>query len=299
MTTPQASQHWDDWQARQDAGAPRFVDWADHPTVMSLLQQELFGDASKTVLHYLLSEYPQFATARAISLCSGDGAFEKLLVQHGVFGSVVGTDLSPVRVQHANEQRGEVASKLEFRVADANSGDFGEAEFDIVFAKAALHHVEDLERMFDGARRCLRPGGRLVTIDFFGPTRFQWTDTQLHAANRLLDELPRELRTRPDGSLYRAERPTVEAMIAMDPSEAVRSGELYEALRRHFTIEREFPAGGALLNLVLDGTIVNHFDPGNPNHNEFIRKSFLRERDLMARGEIGSDFRFIVARPAL
>jgi len=50
---------------------------------------------------------------------------------------------------------------------------------------------------------------------------------------------------------------------------------------------------------VLDGAIVNNFDPGNAAHNGFIRKAFLRERELMARGEIASDFRFIVARPVL
>ncbi|MBI5278175.1 MAG: class I SAM-dependent methyltransferase [Burkholderiales bacterium] len=294
MTAGDAARHWDEWQARQ--GGRGYVDWADHPAVMALLQRELFGDASVSVLHFLESNYPQFGAARAVSLCCGDGAFERLLVEHGIFGSVVGTDLSPVRVAHANAARGALASRLQYVVGDANDADFGEQAFDVVFAKAALHHIENLEGALAGMRRALKPGGRLVTIDFFGPTRFQWTDAQLAAANRLLDAMPAELVTRADGSRYRAERPTVEAMIALDPSEAVRAGELYGLLRRHFTIEHDFAAGGALLNLVLDGSIVNLFDPANEAHDEWIRRAFRIERELMATGEIASDFRFIVAR---
>lgn len=291
-----AAQYWDEWQARRNAAATRYVDWADHPTVMALLQEELFGDASLDVLQFLRSRYPQFTSARALSLCCGDGAFEKHLVEQGVFGSVVGTDISPVRVNQANASRGERVTQLEYRVNDANRGEFGIGQYDVMFAKAALHHIENLEVAFDGMRRGLRPGGRLVTIDFFGPTRFQWTDAQLDAANELLDAMPDDLTRRPDGTRCRAERPTVEAMIEMDPSEAARSGELYAKLKERFGIEREFAAGGAVLNLALDGAIVNNFDAANAEHNEWIRKAFMKERELMARGVVGSDFRFIVAR---
>jgi ubiquinone/menaquinone biosynthesis C-methylase UbiE len=297
VTQGDAARHWDEWQGRQAPGHG-WVDWADHPTAMALVQQDLFGDASVSVLHFLKSRYPQFGSARAVSLCCGDGAFEKLLVEHGVFGSVVGTDLSPVRVEHANASRGGFGPRLEYRVADANDGGFGSAEFDVVFAKAALHHIENLERAFAGMQRCLKPGGHLVTIDFFGPTRFQWTDAQVAAANELLDAMPADLVTRPDGRRHRVERPTVEAMIAMDPSEAVRAGELYELLRQHFRPEHDFAAGGALLNLVLDGSIVNNFDPSTAAHNAWVERVFRREREMMARGEIGSDFRFIVAKLA-
>ncbi|MBK7062734.1 MAG: class I SAM-dependent methyltransferase [Rubrivivax sp.] len=126
---------------------------------------------------------PAFDRAHARSLGAGDGTFEKLLVEHGILGSVVGIDLADGRVREANERSGELADRLRYEVADANRGDYGLASYDVLFAKAALHHIAELESMMQGMRRALRPGGRLVTLDFFGPNRFQWTDAQLAAVN--------------------------------------------------------------------------------------------------------------------
>jgi SAM-dependent methyltransferase len=294
----EAARHWDDWQREHAAAPGAFVDWGDHPRVLALVYEEVFGSATRNFFDFFKEHYPSFAQATALSLCCGDGAFEKLLVSQDVFARVIGTDLSPVRVAAANRQRGEFEERLDYQVHDVNEGDFGEEVVDVVFAKAALHHVEALEAMFAGVRRCLRPGGRLVTIDFFGPTRFQWTDTQLAAVNRFLaNEVPQELLRKPDGSLHRnVERPTIESMIAMDPSEAVRSSELHEQLASNLQIEREIALGGTLLNLILDGSVVNNFDPRNADHNRIIEKAFALERSMMAAGEIESDFRLIVAR---
>lgn len=292
----QAAKHWDDWQARQTAAPQAYVDWGEHPTVLALLQQEAFGDPAFTLFHYLLSEHPEFAAARAISLCSGDGGFERLLVENGIFGHVTGTDIAPGRVAAANAARGVLADRLAFEVADVNRAEFGEACYDVVFAKAALHHVSELEALFAGIRRCLKPGGHLVTLDFFGPTRFQWTDRQLAAANAFLEEqVPQALRRRADGSLHRVVRPTVQEMIAMDPSEAVRSAEVYGLLTANLRIDKEIPVGGALLNLVLDPSIIMNFQPGQPEHDAVIRQAFERERALMRSGELASDFKFIIA----
>jgi SAM-dependent methyltransferase len=296
MQADQAAQHWDAWQAAQAAAPQAYVDWGDHPTVLALLQQEAFGDPSFTLFHYLLSQHPEFGQARALSLCSGDGGFEKLLVENGIFGQVVGTDIAPGRVAAANAGRGALADRLEFQLADVNRAEFGEACYDVVFAKAALHHVSELERLFTGIRRCLKPGGRLVTIDFFGPTRFQWPDRQVELANAFLEtHVPADLRRRKDGSLHRVVRPTIDEMMAMDPSEAVRAAEVHSQLAANLRIDQQIDIGGALLNLVLDPSIVMNFLPGQPAHDAVIRRAFEHERALMRSGELASDFKFIIA----
>lgn len=288
--------HWDEWQRRRNAAPTGYVDWGDHPLILSLIYRELFGSRTMSFLDFLKAEYPVFASSHALSLCSGDGSFERLLVAQGVIGSVVGTDLAAVRVEQANQNRGEYASRLEYRRVDVNGGDFGTHVYDVVIAKAALHHVQDLEAVFRGIKRCLRPGGRLVTLDFFGPNRFQWTERQMELANGFMDrEMPEALRRRADGTLHRVVRPTVGEMIAMDPSEAVRSADIFRLLKDNLEIEREFEPGGALLNLIFDGSIVNNFEAGNPVHDAVVEKAFRYERQLMAAGEIGSDFRFIIA----
>lgn len=292
-----ASVYWNRWQEQHEKNSPHWVDWGEHPRVLGHLYRELFGAETTSVFDYFKATFPQWAHARAISLCSGDGSFERLLVEQGVFGSVQGIDLAAERVAAANAQRGALAERLHYTVADANQGDFGKQCFDIVFAKAALHHIEQLDALFGGMRRCLRPRGQLVTIDFFGPTRFQWTAPQLEAANHfIIEQIPPRLRQRADGTLFNAAvRPTVEQLIALDPSEAVRSSELYGLLQQQMQLQCDFAIGGTLLNLILDASIVNNFALEDAEAIAVIDRAFAFERELMRQGEIGCDFRLIVA----
>ncbi|MFP5462456.1 MAG: ATP-binding cassette domain-containing protein [Gammaproteobacteria bacterium] len=292
-----AAGHWDRWQAARDAQRPRMTDWGDHPEVLRLIGAELLGSADTSIVAFLAGRLGA-RQAHALSLCCGDGGFEKALLAGGVFRSIEGLDLSEVRIEAARAAAGEHQGRLSFRACDIDAAEFGEAVCDAVLAKAALHHLGRLEDVFDGIARCLRPGGVLVTLDFFGPTRFQWTDRQLDEANRFLEtEVPEELRLLPGGSLYRATRPTVQEMIEMDPSEAIRSSDILPLLRERFETELDLPLGGTLLNLILHGSIVDNFEPGNAAHDEIVRKAFALERRLMAEGAIGSDFRLIIARP--
>lgn len=292
-----AAAYWDNWQREKNAAGGQWHDWGEHPVLLRLIQNSLFGSPDTTVFDYLKRRYPDFSGARALSLCSGDGGFERMLVERGVFGHITGVDISSERVRSANERHGDLGGQLRFITGDVNAGDFGTGVYDAVFAKAALHHVEALERLFAGLEACLRPGGRLVTIDFFGPTRFQWGDDQLDYANRLLREIPAELRRRHDGTMKEAiSRPTVEEMIAADPSEAVRSSEVHGFIRRHFDILEEFDIGGTLLNLVFTPDIINNFQPGDSGHEDVLQRAFAEERKLMAgKREVPSDFKLIVA----
>ena len=85
LPVSKAAQHWDAWQASRNASPTNYVDWGDHPTVLGLIYQDLFGSSSTTVLDFFKQNYPEFSQARALSLCSGDGSFEKALVAQCVF----------------------------------------------------------------------------------------------------------------------------------------------------------------------------------------------------------------------
>lgn len=292
-------EHWNAWQQTQNGASPRYTDWGDHPTILRSISREVLGDANTNILAYLKSRFPAFSNQHALSLCCGDGGFEHLLVSQGVFGSVHGIDASPARITAANLGASDLKPHLTFTCQDANAGAFGETVCDVVFAKAALHHIENLEVLVPAIGKALRPGGHLVTLDFFGPTRFQWTDAQIEATNWFLDNrVPPSLLQNANGlAQYRASRPTVQAMIDMDPSEAVRSSELYPLLQNHFELVMDLALGGTLLNLIFYGDVVNRFDPGNQQHDEVIEEAVAYERSLMAASVIGSDFRLIVATP--
>ena len=90
---------------------------------------------------------------RILDLGCGDGALTERLRQAGC--SVVAIDSSPEQVWAAL-QRG-----LDARIIDAEELPF-DAEFDAVFSNAVLHWVRDVERLLQGVRRSLKPGGRFV-----------------------------------------------------------------------------------------------------------------------------------------
>ncbi len=292
-----AADHWSQWQAQTDAQQPRWIDWGEHPLFLSLIQEQLFGSADISLFRYLQDKHPALCTASALSLCSGDGAFENQLVRSGVFAAITGMDISPVRVEKAQQQHAGSGANLSFTVGDVNAGRYGIAQYDVVFAKAALHHIENLEAAFAGMQACLRPGGYLVTIDFFGPSRFQWTNAQLDLANELLTALPPALRTGRDGVVKTTiERPTVNDMIAADPSEAVRSSEIHGFIERGFNILEELDIGGTVFNLVFTPEILANVDPDNVEHRQLVTEIFTRERRMIDSGQLPSDFKFIIAR---
>ncbi len=292
-----AADHWSKWQARVDEEKPKWIDWGDHPTFLELIYEDHFGARDITLFHYLKRDYPFFSNGKALSLCSGDGAFESLLCSNNVFGKITGVDISEYRVHKAARDHANLDARLDFIVGDINQGRYGENIYDAVFAKAALHHIENLETAFAGILACLKPAGYLVTIDFFGPTRFQWTDAQLAYANTCLKEIPENLRVCRDGTIKSSiTRPTIQEMIDADPSEAVRSAEIYQFIQDNFNILNEFALGGPVFNLIFTTEIINNFDPDDLSHQHLINNIYRKEQELIASGVLFSDFKFIIAQ---
>ncbi len=88
--------------------------------------------------------------------------------------------------------------------------------------------------------------------------------------------------------------PTERSVIAVDPSEAVRSAEIVPTLQRYFDIIEYKPLGGTILQFLL-ADIAGNFETedGEP----LLQMLFTIEDTLMATGDLPSDFAYIVARP--
>jgi MPBQ/MSBQ methyltransferase len=79
--------------------------------------------------------------------------------------TVIGIDLLDRNVQVAHTLFDQVGS-LSYRVGDAMNLDFPDASFDRVMCLEAAFHFPDRLRFLSEAARVLRPGGRLVLVDF-------------------------------------------------------------------------------------------------------------------------------------
>ena len=93
------------------------------------------------------------AGERILDLGCGDGALGAEIA--GAGAEVVGVDAAPDMIAAAR------ARGLDARVMDASALTF-EHEFDAVLSNAALHWMTEPDRVLEGVRRALRPGGRFV-----------------------------------------------------------------------------------------------------------------------------------------
>jgi SAM-dependent methyltransferase len=99
------------------------------------------------------------AFGRSLEIGAGTGYFSLNLLQAGVVGEAVCTDISTgmLRALDANAER--LGLEVETRACHAEDLPFEDGSFDLVLGHAVLHHLPDLRRAFGEFRRVLRPGG--------------------------------------------------------------------------------------------------------------------------------------------
>lgn len=214
----------------------------------------------------------------------GLGQFEALLVKTGVCREVLGIDLSPTRIEAAQKNAGACAPQLEFRVGSA-SDCVPEAGFDLIVARNFLHHIVDLEDVVERFSQFLSDDGLLYFDEYVGPNRWQWTEVQLEIAERMLAAIPRSLRRDVTGFREykdKVGRPPIEAMIAMDPSESVRSAEVEECVMRRFKWVERRPFGGTLLAPVFSRIMGNFADRAELVEMAIILEDLALEHDLVS-----------------
>jgi SAM-dependent methyltransferase len=106
-------------------------------------------------------------TGRAVAdLACGEGHYTRMLPSLGAT-RVVGVDLSPGMIALARAQEAEHALGIEYAVQDCRALRLP-AEFDVVAAAYLLNYAADRDQLgafCEGVARCLRPGGRFVTIN--------------------------------------------------------------------------------------------------------------------------------------
>jgi SAM-dependent methyltransferase len=274
--------------------------WMDHPLVQKRLNTLISGrpdrDAYTHLAGVLASQRRPLPIARAVSLGCGFGALERSLAARGIVENIKAYDVSDAAVTEARKlARKQHLHGVHYCIANLERLTLSPSSTDAVFAHQSIHHIENLERLFFEIRKALKPGGIFHLHEFVGPSRFQWSDAQLALVNDYLFSLPPPLRRWPTGTPKPlVQRPTIEAMIAADPTEAVRSSDILTLLPRYFRIVEQRPIGGALLHLAL-GDIAQNFNTDSTEDRLHLERLFALEDRMMAEGAIGSDFVVITA----
>lgn len=103
----------------------------------------------------------------------------------------------------------------------------GKNTYDFIYSLGTIHHIRRLEGLFAEINNVLQEDGIFTMREYVGPSYLQFTEKQLKIANRILECLPDYLKMQKDGTTKRtAWKPTIEEIIADDPSEAVRSQDI-------------------------------------------------------------------------
>jgi ubiquinone/menaquinone biosynthesis C-methylase UbiE len=93
--------------------------------------------------------------------------------QVGSVGAVRAIDASAEMIARARAKARRARVEVDFRQAPAQALPFPDAEFDVVLSTLMLHHLPRSARtqLASEARRVLKPGGRVLVVDFTKPSR--------------------------------------------------------------------------------------------------------------------------------
>jgi len=276
------------------------INWWDIPLVHQRWNLLMTGDERVDYPEYVSRRYfHNRASIRALSLGCGIGTKELRWAQACRISQLDAYDLSPSRIAAAASRAAAkgMTDRVHFAVGDVHRLQFAAASFDLIVLDGSLHHFSPVRSVLASAREWLTPDGILVVNDCVGPSRFQWTNTQIDLINALLAKIPPGYRARwkSDSVKKKVYRPGWLSMRISDPSEAADSSDIVPALREIFSIVEWKEYGGAVLQLLFKG-IAHHYITPDPTATEILQGAFAAEDEAMKSGRVKSDFVFAVCR---
>lgn len=260
---------------------------------------ELISGTKVHWLPWLFQEYfkniPRFG--RVLSICCGDGAHELTMLKTGKVDFLHAFDISKGALESAASRFRAAnipVNKYKLEIKDVNDLDIY-GHYDLVICAGAAHHVTNLEGLFSKVSQLLGPNGYFALLEYVGPSQFQWTDRQIDVINRILGCLDAKYLFQ--GRRMKFGRPSIEDMVKIDPSEAIRSHDILNILGRFFSFEYKRDYNGTIIHQMYQ--LING-DFGNkdlPDFDSIIKMVLVFEDILVKSGYLESDFTFIVSRP--
>jgi SAM-dependent methyltransferase len=226
---------------------------------------------------------------RLVGLGSGDCAVEldvaRMLLEQGYSQlSLACTDISAGALARGRESiRGSaLEGRVQFLEHDVNRG-LPPGEFDVVIANQSLHHVVELEKLFDSIRERLAGGGQFLVSDVIGRNGHQrWPE-----ARRLLEPFWAEL---PETHKYhwqlrRQESQYLDWDCSREGFEGIRAQDVLPQLLARFHA-RFFLAWGNIIDVFIDRGFGHNFRALEEWELRFIDRVQQADADAIAAGTI-------------
>jgi SAM-dependent methyltransferase len=208
---------------------------------------------------------------RILSLASGYCGHEiELARKLNCPYEVTCTDINVGIFEKAKELVKQEGLRITFAPADLNFIDIAPSSHDLIFAHASLHHVINLERLFEQIRHGLAPGGILCITEVVGKNRTLIWEENERFANALLELLPRNLTQ--GARLAIEEEP--------DGMEGVRQEDILPLLHANFHPKVEIRHGAFMRFICTHADIGRALDPSVGEAKRYL--DFLIECDRAA-----------------
>ncbi len=124
----------------------------------------------KKAIAYLVKDQPQYILDVATG--TGDFAFEALSKLHPT--KLIGIDISEGMLAIAQEKiiKRKVGHLMQVQLGDSENLVFEDHTFDAVTVSFGVRNFENLSKGLDSIYRVLKPGGKLVVLEFSNPKKF-------------------------------------------------------------------------------------------------------------------------------
>ena len=259
--------------------------WMHEPVVREYINCRVTGSAEIWPMEWFKERFAAQPFSNGLSLGCGEGALERDLRRKEICTHLVGLDVSRQALELAEARLLEEGlDGVTYRLADLNSYELPEGEYDCAFVHQAMHHVEGLEHCMDQVKRSLLPGGLFYVDEYVGPSRASWKRDLLGEAEEVFQSIPRDLRRR-----NRLAAP----VDWRDPSEGIRSEEIVEVIASRFTIEEKRDYGGNLFAVIYPHLQLDGASPAD--RDAILREIVTREEELL-EGGARSFYSVLIAR---
>lgn len=207
-------------------------------------------------------------------------------------------DISNFAVEAGNKRAKEENINVEFMVSDLNNDSLPENTYDLIIASGALHHIGNLEHLFEQISRSLTSDGVFFASDYMGPNHMQWTEQQLGIMNAILALFPDQYAKvlhRNDEVIKEISRIPLSIFYEHDPSEGIRSADIFDVMAEYLNIVKITPICYTILYELLRGRIHN-FDEFDEKDQFILNLLCILEKTLFDNQVIGSDFNLVIAK---
>ena len=212
-------------------------------------------------------------TVRILSVGSGDGHMEckvaAFLKRNGTTNfKITGVELSAALVERAKKRAAEsgVDGHVEFIENDAKN--LPGAQVEVIICNQILHHITDLEELFEALRRILVPGGTLLTRDMIGRNgHLAWPEA-LELINHIWTDMPKRYQ------YHHGQKRSYEKFPNIDFSkvgfEGIRCQDILPLMVKEFRFRKFYAFGGIVERFISLGFGPN-YDAKNEDDLNFVR----------------------------